>query len=122
MGDEVRRQRRPPSRTWPTALLVLALAGAGCATSQTFRQGEQAALAGDWDQAVEHFQTAVQEDPGNAEARIALERAMQNAAAHHATRAQDFEAANDLPAALTLDVSANPDYVAWVQAQVEKGS
>ena len=73
---------------------------AGCASSAAFRLGDEAGLDGDWDTAVEHFRAALQEDPRDARARIALERAMQNAAGVHTERAQQLEEQGELPAAL----------------------
>ena len=74
---------------------------AGCAAGRAFRAGQEAARAGDWDAAVTHFTKAVQENPDNAEYKIELERAMQNAAREHIARARELEAKDDqLDAAL----------------------
>ena len=73
---------------------------AACAAGQAFRQGASAARAGDWDAAVEYYRRALQEDPGRVETRIALERAMLNAARHHADLAAELEALGDLAGAL----------------------
>ena len=73
---------------------------AGCAAGQAFRQGASAARAGDWDAAVEYYRRALQEDPERVETRIALERAMLNAARHHADLAAELEALGDLAGAL----------------------
>jgi type II secretory pathway component GspD/PulD (secretin) len=54
----------------------------------------------DWDAAVAHFRTAVQEDPDKPEYKIALERAMLEAALLHASAGKDFEAKGQLDAAL----------------------
>ncbi len=80
--------------------LVLVTLVSGCASSGALRLGDQAATAGDWDTAVAHFRTALQENPSDARARIGLERAMQRAAADHVTRAQELEEEGELPAAL----------------------
>lgn len=73
---------------------------AACAAGQAFRQGASAARAGDWDAAVEYYRRALQEDPGRVETRIALERAMLNAARRHADLAAELEALGDLAGAL----------------------
>ena len=73
------------------ALAVAAAMVAGCATAAAFRQGETAAHGEDWDSAVEYYRKAVQDDPQNAEYRVALHRAMINAAREHYARARAFE-------------------------------
>ena len=82
---------------------VLTLGGvlvSGCAAGQAFRQGETAALNGDWDAAVEYYQRAMQEDPDRPEYRIALERAMVTAGRVHFAAAQELESRDDLTGAL----------------------
>lgn len=81
-------------------LLAAAVAASGCATDQAFRRGATAAREGNWDAAVEYYRRALQEAPDRAEYRIALERAMRNAAHYHAAAAADLEALGDLPGAL----------------------
>ena len=83
-----------------TGLVLASALVSGCASSGAMRLGDQAATAGDWDTAVAHFRTALQENPSDARARIGLERAMQRAAAYHVTRAQELEEEGELPAAL----------------------
>ena len=73
------------------ALAVAAAMVAGCATGAAFRQGETAAHGEDWDSAVEYYRKAVQDDPRNAEYRVALHRAMINAAREHYARARALE-------------------------------
>ena len=73
------------------ALAVAAAMVAGCATGAAFRQGETAAHGEDWDSAVEYYRKAVQDDPQNAEYRVALHRAMINAAREHYARARARE-------------------------------
>ena len=73
------------------ALAVAAAVVAGCATGAAFRQGETAAHGEDWDSAVEYYRKAVQDDPRNAEYRVALHRAMINAAREHYARARALE-------------------------------
>ena len=81
-------------------VLLSVAALSGCASSGAFRQGESAALDEDWDAAVRFYRQAVQDDPGDPRYRIGLERAMQNAARVHVTRARALEAQGELPAAL----------------------
>src|SRR2546428_508741 len=65
-----------------------------------FRKGETAMHAGDLDQAVAYYRSAVQAAPDNANYRIALERAMQAASRAHMERAREFEQKDQLEAAL----------------------
>jgi general secretion pathway protein D len=86
-----------------STLIVLALVGvtlAGCAAAMSYRRGFEAAQRRDWDAAVGHYRQAVQEDPDKPEYRIALERAMIEAALIHAAAAKDFEEKGELDAAL----------------------
>ena len=55
--------------------------------------------AGNLDQAVEHYRTAAQADPDNANYKIALERALLAASRAHFDRAREFEAQDQLEAA-----------------------
>lgn len=83
---------RPIAPYLRAAALAAAVAVlAGCATGAAFRQGDQAAHGEDWDSAVEFYRKAVQDDPQNAEYRIALQRAMLNAAREHYARARALE-------------------------------
>ena len=82
------------------AILLLTVLLAGCAAGRAFRKGRDAARAGDWDAAVQFFTQALQANPDNAEYKIELERAMQNAGREHITRARDLEAKDQLDAAL----------------------
>ena len=81
-------------------LVVLTAFVSGCAAGRAFRRGQEAARLGDWDTAVTHYTRALQEDPDNAQYKIELERAMQNAAREYITRARDAEAKGDLDNAL----------------------
>jgi type II secretory pathway component GspD/PulD (secretin) len=82
------------------AITLLALLVSGCTAGRAYRKGQVAARAGDWDQAVKEFTTAVQENPDNAQYKISLERAMQSAARDHISRAHDLEVKDQLDAAL----------------------
>ncbi len=81
-------------------ILIVAITAAGCAAGRAFRQGEEAARLGDWDTAVLHYRRAVQEAPERPDYKIQLERAMQNAALEHLTRAYDLEGKSQLDPAL----------------------
>ena len=82
------------------AVLSAALLASGCAAGRAFRQGAEAARGGQWDAAVEYYRRAVADDPDRPEYRIALERAMLEAARAHAAMAAEREAEGDLHAAL----------------------
>ncbi len=82
------------------ALLVVAALVSGCAAGRSFRKGRDAARAGDWDAAVQHYTDALQASPDNAEYKIELERATQNAARDHIFRAREFEQKDQLDGAL----------------------
>ena len=56
--------------------------------------------AGDWGAAVEYYRRALQDDPERIDYRIALQRAMLNAARYHADVAAELEALGDLAGAL----------------------
>ena len=82
------------------ALFVVAALMSGCAAGRSFRKGREAARAGDWDAAVHHYTDALQASPDNAEYKIELERATQNAARDHIFRARELEQKDQLDGAL----------------------
>ena len=82
------------------ALVTASALVAGCAASRASGRGEGAARGGDWDTAVVHFRRAVQEDPGNVDYQIALERAMINASVQHLDQARVLEAREQFEDAL----------------------
>jgi type II secretory pathway component GspD/PulD (secretin) len=82
------------------ALILIASLTAACAAGRAFGRGDNAARAGDWDTAVDHYRQAVQRDPTNAEYRIALERAMISASQVHLDSARVAEARGQLDDAL----------------------
>ena len=82
------------------ALAVIAAALSGCAAAMTYRKGFEAAQRHDWDAAVGYYRQAVQDDPDRPEYRIALERAMVEAALLHGSAGKEFEAKGELDAAL----------------------
>lgn len=67
-------------------LLILALAGSGCATSRAYHLGQQAEQLGDFDQAVVAYTQAVAERPNDVELRTALQRARLRASEAHFAR------------------------------------
>lgn len=74
------------------ALIVIASLATACAAGRAFGRGENAARAGDWETAVDHYRRAVDADPNNAEYRIAYERAMISASQVHLDAARIAEA------------------------------
>jgi Flp pilus assembly secretin CpaC len=83
-----------------TLLVISSTLAAGCAAGRAFGRGESAAQDGNWDNAVEHYRTAVQKDPNNPEYRIAYERAMISASQGHLEAARIAEARGQLDDAL----------------------
>jgi type II secretory pathway component GspD/PulD (secretin) len=81
-------------------LLGVALFAAGCAAGQAFRHGEAAMRAGNLDEAVAFYRRAVHAAPENPNYKIALERAMVAASRAHLDKAHEFEANDQLEAAL----------------------
>ena len=82
------------------AVVVVAGLVAGCAAGRAFHRGDDAARAGDWDAAVDHYRRAVQREPNNAAFRIAYERAMISASQVHLDAARIAEARGQLDDAL----------------------
>jgi general secretion pathway protein D len=74
------------------ALVLALVVVAGCGASRSYRRGQQAANAQQFDEAVEHYRQALQGAPDKPEYKIALERAMQAAATFHVARGRAFEA------------------------------
>lgn len=73
------------------ALVLALVVVAGCGASRSYRRGQQAANAQQFDEAVEHYRQALQGAPDKPEYKIALERAMQAAATFHVARGRAFE-------------------------------
>ncbi|HEY2904349.1 MAG TPA: secretin N-terminal domain-containing protein, partial [Vicinamibacterales bacterium] len=82
------------------AFALLAMVSGGCAASKAFRQGEAAVRGGDLDQAVVYYRRAAQSAPDNPNYKIALERTLLAASRAHLDKAHDFEAKDQLEAAL----------------------
>jgi len=87
------------STTRSALAIGLALVAAGCAATNAFKHGEEAAKAGDLDQAVAYYRTASQAEPNNANYQIALQRSMQASSRAHFTKAQEYEKQAQLQAA-----------------------
>ncbi len=79
---------------------MAAVALSGCAVNRAYTRGQRAAHAQEWDEAVEHYRQALQGSPDRPEYKIALERAMQEAAGVHVARARSLEAAGQPDEAL----------------------
>jgi general secretion pathway protein D len=82
------------------ALLLLTVFVSGCSAGRAFRKGRDAARAGDWDTAVRYYTQALQDSPDNAEFKIELQRATQNAAHDHVVKARELEQKDQLDIAL----------------------
>jgi len=67
------------------AAALLALAS-GCASSSGMRRGREAEMAQDYDRAIVEYTKIARANPGNADARLALDRAKLRAAQDHAVR------------------------------------
>ena len=107
------------------ALLVVTVLVSGCTAGRSFRKGRDAARTGDWDTAVQHYTAALQASPDNAEYKIELERAMQNAARDHITRARELEQKDQLDGALieykkAVEMDASNRLAATRAAELER--
>jgi general secretion pathway protein D len=92
------------------AVVVLALAGPGCAAHWAYRQGQEASDKGDWDLAVARYTRALEKDPRNIRYKIALENARIQASRYHYDEAKKHLAASDLEkAAEELEIASNYD-------------
>ncbi|HMC77238.1 MAG TPA: secretin N-terminal domain-containing protein [Vicinamibacterales bacterium] len=78
------------SRADRRALVMLAAAllalASGCASSSGMRRGREAEMAQDYDRAIVEYTKIARANPGNADARLALDRAKLRAAQDHAVR------------------------------------
>jgi general secretion pathway protein D len=81
-------------------IVSLALVAAGCAAGKAFRQGNDQMASGNLDEAVASYRKASEEDPDNANYKIALQRALLAASRQHLEKARDFETKDQLEAAL----------------------
>jgi len=92
------------------AVLLLALASAGCAAHLAYRQGKEAAAERDWDLAVARYTRALDKDRDNIGYQIALETARVQASRMHYDEAKKHLAADDLDkAAAELEIASRYD-------------
>jgi general secretion pathway protein D len=89
------------------SLLLFTIALAACATSGALRSGRNAELARDFDRAVVEYTRALQQDPGNRDARMGLQRSRLRAAVDHFSRGRRHHAVGRLDEALVeLELAA----------------
>lgn len=81
-------------------LATLALLAGACASGRALSRAEAAAQAGDWDTAVAYYTRAVQADPDRPGHKVALQRALENAAIAHLEKGRIAEAGGQLDEAL----------------------
>ena len=106
-------------------LVLAALLLSGCAAGRAFRHGQEAVRVGDWDAAVTYFTKALQEDPDNAEYKIHLHRAQEEASRAHIEKARELEKKDQLDGALAeyrraLQLDASNRTAAARAAELEK--
>ena len=82
------------------ALLALTIALAACATTGTFRSGQLAEQAQDYDRAVAEYSAALKKHPNDRNVQLSLQRAKLRAAQDHLARARRLEATGKLDEAL----------------------
>lgn len=82
-----------------SAIGLLALVVAGCATGSSAKHGAAAAKRGEWDAAVAYYRQALESDPKKIELQIELERATRQASAQHLARGRELETQDQLSAA-----------------------
>src|SRR5213078_5252276 len=91
--------------------LLLALAGAGCASATASRQGRDAEFRQDYDRAVVEYTKALRLNPNDGNARAGLQRARVRASEDHLQRARRLAAVNKLDEAMVeygLAAELNP--------------
>jgi general secretion pathway protein D len=93
------------------AVLALTIAVGGCATTGTYRSGQRAEQAEDYDRAVAEYTTALKKHPNDRTTQLALQRAKLRASQEHLTRARRLEGTGKLDEALVeyeLAAELNP--------------
>ena len=106
MAKPAERQRRPILPSLATAVLVAALAAAGCASRGPVRAAERAERNQDFDQAVIQYTHALRLDPGDRTIRLALDRVKLKASQQHYYRGRRLAAAQRYEeAALELQIA-----------------
>jgi len=89
------------------AALALTTALAGCATTASYRSGQQAERQQDYDRAVAEYTATLKKHPNDRTTQLALERAKLRAAQDHYARARRFEATGKLDEAMVeLQIAA----------------
>src|SRR5438046_6607885 len=83
-----------------SALLLVCVLAAGCASSAVFRHGREAERLQDYDRAVVNYAKAVRLHPDDMNARLALDRAKLRASLDHFGRGRRFAAIGKLDQAL----------------------
>jgi len=75
------------------SIAVIILVLSGCSTfNQSYKLGTEAAANKNWDEAIKHYEKAMQEDPSNAAYRLALTRAKILASYSHVFKARKLAA------------------------------
>jgi len=99
------------------ALLVLlaavaVIAFSGCTGNQNLRIGQQYASSGDWDNSIQAFQKALDENPEDQEIKLLLIRSKKNASLGHLAKGESYleakrydEALTELQMAIAFDSS-----------------
>jgi general secretion pathway protein D len=99
------------------ALLVLlatvaVIAFSGCTGNNNLRLGQQYASSGDWDNSIQAFQKAQDEDPEDQEIKLLLIRSKKNASLNHLAKGESYleakrydEALTELQMAIAFDSS-----------------
>ena len=82
------------------AILALSIALQGCATTGTYKNGQQAEQAQDYDRAVAEYTAAAKKHPNDRTTQLALQRAKLRAGQDHLARARRLEATGKLDEAL----------------------
>ena len=77
-------------------LLLLGSVLTACALEFPITRGEELALEGRWEEAVQFFREAVREDPRNLDARLGLARSMLQASQSLVAQGQELERADQL--------------------------
>lgn len=84
----------------------------GCAGNKNLRLGQEYASAGDWDNSIQAFQDALEENPNDQEIKLLLVRSKKNASLDHLAKGEALlemerynEALNELQTALAFDPS-----------------
>lgn len=81
-------------------LIFLTIVYSGCATNQYFQRGEEAFKIKNWDEAVEYYFKAFQDDPKNPRIRLSLAKAYINASQYHYELGEVFYEKGDIKLAL----------------------